>query len=178
MEESVCNKQNPKQYCSRDSFPSLRFWTSCEQRKQEIFLPKVLWMTSSNNQRLQNAGDNDRRPKCFCSSPVLCISFTWQMVKTCVIRLQMVEGLDAHDQITFFAFYLSILSIHTCNACVITTFRIAGSSYRPQKCLVLSFDANFSSFSLAECPPRDLQITASKQWSTHAQCRPTVFGCK
>ena len=29
-------------------------------------------------------------------------------------------------------------------------------------CCVLSFDANVSSFSLAESPPRDLQITAYK----------------
>ena len=43
---------------------------------------------------------------------------------------------------------------------------------------LLSFEANFSFFSLAESPPRDLQITAYKQWSAHVQCRPTVFGCK
>ena len=39
----------------------------------------------------------------------------------------------------------------------------------------LSFDANFSAFSLAESPPRDLQITAYKYWCAHAQCRSTVF---
>ena len=88
LEESVCNKQNPKQYRSRHSFPSLSFWTSCEQTKQKIFLPKALWRTTSN-QRLRNAGDNDRRPKRFCSSTVLSISFSWQIIKTCVIRLQM-----------------------------------------------------------------------------------------
>ena len=89
LEKSVCNKQNPKQNCSPDSFPSVSFWTSCEKTKQQIFLPKAPWRTTSNNQRLRNAGENDRRPKHFCSSTVLCISFTWQMVKTWVIRLQV-----------------------------------------------------------------------------------------
>ena len=46
------------------------------------------------------------------------------------------------------------------------------------KTLLLSFEANFSFFSLAESPPRDLQITVYKQWSGHAQRCPTVFGCK
>ena len=32
--------------------------------------------TTSNNQRLRSAGDNDRRSKRFCSSAVLCVSFT------------------------------------------------------------------------------------------------------
>ena len=40
--------------------------------------------------------------------------------------------------------------------------------------VILSFVANFSSFSLAESPPRDLQITAYKYCSALAQCRPTV----
>ena len=40
---------------------------------------------------------------------------------------------------------------------------------------ILSFDANFSSFPLVESPPRDLQITAYKKLSNHAQCRSTVF---
>ena len=34
----------------------------------------------------------------------------------------------------------------------------------------LSFDANFSSFSFAKSPSRDLQITANKKLSAHAQC--------
>ena len=33
---------------------------------------------------------------------------------------------------------------------------------------LLSFVVNFSSFSLAENPPSDLQTTAYKQWSAHA----------
>ena len=42
----------------------------------------------------------------------------------------------------------------------------------------LSFDANFSSFSFAKSPSRDLQITANKKLSAHAQCHWTVFGSK
>ena len=42
----------------------------------------------------------------------------------------------------------------------------------------LWFDANLSSFSLAESPTRDQQITVNKQWSAHRQYRPTVFGWK
>ena len=45
--------------------------------------------------------------------------------------------------------------------------------------------ANFSSFLLAESPPCDLQILSyydlllpHKQWSTHAQCRPTEIDYK
>ena len=37
----------------------------------------------------RSAGDNDRRSKNVCSSAVLCISFTWQMVRTRVIRLRV-----------------------------------------------------------------------------------------
>ena len=37
-------------------------------------------------------GDNNQRYKCFCSISVLCISFTSQMVKTCMTTLREVEG--------------------------------------------------------------------------------------
>ena len=43
---------------------------------------------TSNNQRLRIAGDNYRRSKRFCSIAVLCAGFTWQIVKTRVIRLR------------------------------------------------------------------------------------------
>ena len=57
-----------------------------------------------NNQRLRSAGDDDRRSKRFCSSAVLCVSFTWQMVKTRVISLRAIESPNTSDQIIFFAF--------------------------------------------------------------------------
>ena len=41
--------------------------------------------------------------------------------------------------------------------------------------MLLSFDANVSSCSLAESPPHDLQITAYKWWFAHAQCHSTVL---
>ena len=84
---------------------------------------------TSNIQRLGNAGD-DRRSKRFYSNALLCVSFTWQMVKTRVIRLRGVEGRNACDHVTFCAF-LFILSgspneccLHTCDACVTRTWRL------------------------------------------------------
>ena len=78
---------------------------------------------TSNIQRLGSAGD-DRRSKRFYSNALLCVRFTWQMVKTRVTRLRRVEGRNACDQVRFFAFLL-ILSgspnecwLHTCDACV------------------------------------------------------------
>ena len=44
------------------------------------------------------------RSKRFCSVAVLCISFTWQMVKTRMIRLWGVQGWDTCDQIAIDAF--------------------------------------------------------------------------
>ena len=46
-------------------------------------------------------GDNNQKYKYFCSISLLCISFTSQMVKTCMITLQEVEGWNAHNLITF-----------------------------------------------------------------------------
>ena len=34
-----------------------------------------LKVKTSNNERLESAGDNDRRSKRFCSNAVLCVSF-------------------------------------------------------------------------------------------------------
>ena len=84
---------------------------------------------TSNIQRLGSAGD-DRRSKRFYSNAPLCVSFTWQMVKTRVIRLRGVEGRNACDQVRFWAFLL-ILSdspnecwLHTRDACVTRTRRL------------------------------------------------------
>ena len=51
------------------------------------FIAPKLW-----NTKLWSAGDNDRRSKRFCFINPLCVSFTWQIVKTCVIRLRVTEG--------------------------------------------------------------------------------------
>ena len=61
-------------------------------------------MMYSGNQRWQSVGNNDRRSKRFCSNAVLYISFTWQMVKTRMIRIQVIEGPNVHDQIALRAF--------------------------------------------------------------------------
>ena len=86
----------------------------CSQKKKKNLNLKVsynpmnrtcdtapLTIITSNSQRLGNAGDNDRRTKRFCSNAVLCVSFTWYMVKTRVIRVRGVEGRNACDQIAF-----------------------------------------------------------------------------
>ena len=61
----------------------------------------LLTTITSNNLSLGSAGDNDRMSKRFCSNAVLCVSFTWYMVKTRVIRVRGVEGRNACDQIAF-----------------------------------------------------------------------------
>ena len=73
---------------------------------------------TSNNQRLGSVDDNDRRSKCFCSNPGLCVDFTWQMVKTRVIRVQGEEGRYIRDQIASPNEYW----LQTCDACTIRTW--------------------------------------------------------
>ena len=63
---------------------------------------------------------------------LICVAFTWQMVKTCVIRLLGVEGRNAQDQTVFCAFRLFLVEVQT-NAgyihathvkCEMTTWRL------------------------------------------------------
>ena len=78
--------------------------------------------------RLMSAGDNDRRSKHFGSMiphGVLCLSFTWQIVKTRVIRLWVIEGPNARDQSAFCAYTCpNECRLHTYDACAITTWRL------------------------------------------------------
>ena len=73
---------------------------------------------------------NNRRSEHFCSNAVLCAGFTWQIVKTRVIRLRGVEGRNMRDQIAFCTFHSFLVEVqancwqHTCDACVITTWRL------------------------------------------------------
>ena len=75
-------------------------------------------------------GANDRRSKHFCSNAVFCVGFTWQIVKTRVIRLRDVEGRNMRDQIAFYAFHFFLVEVqanfwqYTCDACVLTTWRL------------------------------------------------------
>ena len=70
-----------------------------------------LTIITSNNQRLGSAGDNDRRTKRFCCNAVLCVSFTWYMIKTRVIRVRGVEGRNARDQIAFCSFHSFLVEV-------------------------------------------------------------------
>ena len=63
------------------------------------YVKDTVFIRTGNNQRLRNAGNNDRKSKRFCSNAVLCVSFTLQMVKKRVIRLRVFEGPNARDQI-------------------------------------------------------------------------------
>ena len=65
---------------------------------------------------LRSAGDNDRRSKCFCSSVVLCVIFTWQMVKNVcdqihMIRIWVIEGANVRDQIVFCVFHTFLVEV-------------------------------------------------------------------
>ena len=44
---------------------------------------------------------------------MLFVSFTWQVVKTCVIRLQGVEGQNVPDQIAFCALHSFLEEVQT-----------------------------------------------------------------
>ena len=68
---------------------------------------------TSNSQRLKSAGDNDRRSKRFCSSAVLCVRFTWQVVRTRVIRLRVIEDPNARAQSAFCAFRTFLVEVQT-----------------------------------------------------------------
>ena len=45
--------------------------------------------------------------------PVLSASFTWQKAKTRMIRIKMIEGSNACDQIAFHAFRLFLVEVET-----------------------------------------------------------------
>ena len=66
---------------------------------------------TGNNWRLWSVGDNDRSSKCFRSNAVLCISFTWQMIKTHMIRLWGVESRNVSDQIAFCEFHSFLVEV-------------------------------------------------------------------
>ena len=77
-------------------------------------LAQAFIIITSNNQRfVGSAGDNDRSSKCFCSNAVLWASFTWQMVKTRVIRLRGVDGRNDCDQIAFCSFHSFLVEVQT-----------------------------------------------------------------
>ena len=103
------------------------FWYFYHLRKSDTNFR----LKTSNNRRLGTGGDNDRKSKRFCSNAVLCESFTWQIVKTLVFRLQGEEGPKARDQTAFCAFH-SFLAYMRRMRNNNLEIRIAGSSCRPE----------------------------------------------
>ena len=83
-----------------------------------------------NNQRLRSAGDNDWRSKRFCSIAVLCVKFHVRDSQN--MRDQITS--DIRSKRAWLNCVLCILFIlngspnehwlHTCDACVITTWRL------------------------------------------------------
>ena len=57
-------------------------------------------------------GRQRSKVKTLCSNAVLCVSFTWQMVKTSVIRLQVIEGPNARD-LAFCVFHSFLVEVQT-----------------------------------------------------------------
>ena len=102
--------------------PACPFWTSGQAAHISLaalptaFLPCLSLRFSyqtSNNQRLRSAGYIDRRSKRFCSNAVVCVRFTWQMVKTREFRLRVIEDPNARDQSAFCAFHTSLVEDQT-----------------------------------------------------------------
>ena len=94
-----------------------------------IFFHRLVLSTStSNNQRLRSAGDNDRRSK--GALVVLCVCFKWQTVK--YTRDQITSNRRSkHAWSNYVICIPFILSgspnerwLHKCNACVITPWRL------------------------------------------------------
>ena len=75
--------------------------------------PNTIRLKLVTTKRLRSAGDNDRRSKRFCSIAVICVSFTWQIVKTRVIRLRMIKGPNARDQIGFCTFHSFLVEVQS-----------------------------------------------------------------
>ena len=81
-----------------------------------VAILNLIMAKTSNNRRLQSAGDddwrsNEKKKNTFAPTLYFCISFTWQMVETCMIRLRGVESRNAHDQIAFCAFHSFLVEV-------------------------------------------------------------------
>ena len=87
----------------------------CRSETYKTRISESFSIVTSNDQRLRSAGDNNRRSTRFCSRAVLCVSFTWQMVK------------NAPDQISS-----DRRSKHAWSNCVLCTPHILSGS--PNEC--------------------------------------------
>ena len=70
----------------------------------------IYWGMYENKVVISN---NDRESKRYCSNAVLWVSFLWQIVKTRVIRLRVIEGPNARDQIALCAFHSILVEVQT-----------------------------------------------------------------
>ena len=92
------------------------------------FQVKYLQTFQSYKKRLGSACEIDGRST-KRSQRLLCVCFTRKELKTRVIRLRVIEGSNAHDQIAFFSFRSLLVEspnerwLHTYRACVIVTMR-------------------------------------------------------
>ena len=95
-----------------------------------LFYRLVLSISTSNNQRLRSAGDNDRRSKRFCANALLCVCFTWQMVKNTRDQITSIRRSKRawSNCVLCIPFILSGSPnecwLHKCDACVITRWRL------------------------------------------------------
>ena len=70
----------------------------------------IYWGMYENKVVISN---NGRESKRYCSNAVLWVSFLWQIVKTRVIRLRVIEGPNARDQIALCAFHSILVEVQT-----------------------------------------------------------------
>ena len=91
----------------------VRQWPKRLHGKIRLLPIGVLGLVNSNNQWLRSAGDKGRRSRCFCSDAVLRVGFTWQMVKTHVMRLRGVEGWNGRDKIASCALHSFLVEVQT-----------------------------------------------------------------
>ena len=110
------------------------YWNNFSKKNCfRVYRKLLTWPTVDkkpiNNQRLRSADDNGQKSKRFSSNTVLCLGFKWQMVKTRMIRLRGVEGRNVWSKcVLCLPFILSGSPnecwLNTCDACVITTWRL------------------------------------------------------
>ena len=95
-----------------------------------LFYRLLLSISTSNNQRLRSAGDNDRRSKRFCAKAVLWVCFTWHTVKNTRDQITSIRRSKRArpNCVICISFILSGIPnecwLHKCDACVITPWRL------------------------------------------------------
>ena len=78
-----------------------------------LFYRLLLSISTSNNQRLRSAGDNDRRSNAFAPTLYFAYVSPDRRSKTRVIRLRVKEGPYARDQIALYTFHSFLAEVQT-----------------------------------------------------------------